>query len=242
MKTTHIVGTVAAVAVMALPLAATSPATAAPSPLKTADVSVLHGIPGLTVDVCASGKVLIPGFAPGTLTEPLKVPAGTYDIDLQAAVAGIAPGADCAGPFALSGSVSLKAGRNYTVTANLDATGKPALNLFTNNRAATGTGKGRVTVRHVAAAPAVEVFVNGAEVEQALTNPNAFQEVLKKGSYTVGAGLAGAEPDLIAVQETIVVKEGYNLIVYAWGVPQTVGGDGVKVANQYVKTVKNKKK
>jgi hypothetical protein len=55
MNAKRIMGAVASVAVVALPLVAVSPATAAPSPLKTANVSVLHGIPGLTVDVCASG-------------------------------------------------------------------------------------------------------------------------------------------------------------------------------------------
>lgn len=241
MRATRILGTVSAVAVLALPLMAMSPASAAPSTLKTASVSVLHGIPGLTVDVCASGKVLIPGFKPGTLTDPLKVPGGTYDIGLQAAVPGIAPGTECAGPIVLNASVSLTAGKDYTVTANLDSAGKPALNLFTNNRAATGNDKGRLTVRHVAAAPAVELFVNGTEVKQGLTNPNGFQQTLKKGGYALGAGLSGAEPDLIAVQASVAIKEGYNLIVYAWGVPQTVGGDGVKIATQYVKTVSNKR-
>jgi hypothetical protein len=183
---------------------------------------------------------MIPSFAPGTFGGPYKVPAGTYDLDLQAAVPGIAPGTQCAGPFSLSETVTVKAGMDYTVTANLDQAGKPALNVFTNNRSAPGTGKGRVTLRHLAAAPAVEVFLNGAEVKQGLTNPNGFQEVLKKGTYVLGAGLASATPDLIALQKSIVVKEGYNLILYAWGVPQTVGGEGVKVASQYVKTAPNK--
>lgn len=237
-------------AAVALPLsvAVTSPAAAADP--KPAQVSVLHGIPGLTVDVCAGGKVLIPGFAPGTLAGPLALPAATYDLGIQGAVPGIAAGADCAGPFALAASVAVAAGKNYTITANLDGTGKPALNVFTNNKAAvtryvsklTPT-TGRVTVRHIAAAPAVDVFVNGNVAISGLTNPNQAQTRLKKGTYQVAAGLAGAGSAGIALGPVpLQVRAGYNVIVYAWGVPQSVGGAGVQVAVQYVKLSAPKKR
>jgi hypothetical protein len=230
-------------AAVALPmtLAVTSPAAAADP--KPAQVSVLHAIPGLTVDVCAGGKVLLPGFAPGTLAGPLALPAASYDLGLQAAVPGIAAGAACAGPFALAAMVPVAAGKNYTITANLDGTGKPALNVFTNNRAPVtkfATKKtlttGRVTVRHVAAAPAVDVFVNGAVAFSSLTNPNQVSTTLKRGVYQAAAGLAGAGTAGIALGPVpLPVKAGYNVIVYAWGVPQSAGGAGVQVAVQYVK-------
>jgi hypothetical protein len=230
-------------AAVALPmtLAATTPASAAEA--KPAQVSVLHAIPGLTVDVCAGGKVLIPGFTPGTLAGPLALPAATYDLGLQAAVPGIAAGANCAGPFALAASVAVAAGKNYTITANLNSTGKPALNVFTNNRAPitkfvtkSTLNTGRVTVRHIAAAPAVDVFINGNVAISGLTNPNQAQAKLKRGVYQAAAGLAGAGSAGIALGPVpLPVKAGYNVIVYAWGVPQSAGGAGVQVAVQYVK-------
>lgn len=45
-------------------------------------VSVLHGVPGLTVDVFVDGEEFIPDFAPGTLTHPVMLPAGTYDVEI----------------------------------------------------------------------------------------------------------------------------------------------------------------
>jgi hypothetical protein len=39
-----------------------------------AQLSVLHGVPGLTVDVCVNDSVLLPGFTPGTLTPPINLP------------------------------------------------------------------------------------------------------------------------------------------------------------------------
>ena len=64
----------------------------------------------------------------------------------------------------------MAAGRDYTVTANLTAPPVvgPTLNVFVNNKAPltkyvskASLTTGRVTVRHIAVAPAVDVFVNG---------------------------------------------------------------------------------
>ena len=69
-----------------------------------------------------------------------------------------------------------------------------------------------------------------------LTNPNQVQTKLKRGVYQAAAGLAGAGAAGIALGPVpLPVKAGYNVIVYAWGVPQSVGGAGVQVAVQYVK-------
>ena len=72
MSTTRVLATLAttaAVAALALPASA--------STTGNATVSVLHAVPGLTVDVYANGEELIPDFTPGTLTDPLQLPAGT---------------------------------------------------------------------------------------------------------------------------------------------------------------------
>ena len=61
----------------ALVLLAT-PATAA----DTATVSILHAVPDTPVDVYANGERLIDDFQPGTLTDPLQLPAGSYDLAL----------------------------------------------------------------------------------------------------------------------------------------------------------------
>ncbi len=50
-----------------------APASAA----DTATVSVLHAVPDLPVDVYANGERLIDDFQPGTLTDPLQLPAGS---------------------------------------------------------------------------------------------------------------------------------------------------------------------
>lgn len=241
-------------AAVALPMsvAIASPAVAAEKP-RTATVSVLHAIPaavlagsgvaGGVVDVCANGSVeLVADLAPGQL-KTLKVAPGAYTLTVH-------PGAlGCAGPAILTATADVAAGRNYTVTANLFATGstppvESALNVYANNQAPLAktkkqsrkNGEGRVTVRHIAVAPAVDVFVNGDVAVSGLTNPNQAETTKKKGTYQVAAGLAGAGLAGIALGPLPVkVRQGWNVIVYAWGIPQTAGGEGVQVAVQYVK-------
>ena len=242
------VAAVGAAVALPMTLAVTSPAAAAEKPTK-ATVSVLHAIPGAVleklgvtgglVDVCANGTVeLINDFAPGSLNT-LEVAPGTYTLTVHAGAAG------CASTPLLSAQATVAAGRDYTVTANLTAPPVvgPTLNVFVNNKAPltkyvskASLTTGRVTVRHIAVAPAVDVFVNGNVAISGLTNPNQAQAKLKRGTYQVAAGLAGAGSAGIALGPVpLPVKAGYNVIVYAWGIPQSAGGAGVQVAVQYVK-------
>lgn len=177
----------------------------------TAKVSVLHGITSVgTVDVYANGAELIPNFTPGTLAGPLDVPAGTYEIAVYA------DAANGTGTPALTASVPVEAGKNYTLTANLTADGQPALNAFVNDTSAVGAGKSRVTVRHVAAAPAVDVRANGAVIVPGLTNPNEASLVTDAGTVSADVVLAGTTTVAIGPAE-LVLAEGTSTIVYAWG-------------------------
>jgi hypothetical protein len=230
----------AAVAVaLALPVglvAAAGPATAAPKPKpKTAMVTALHGIPGVTVDVYANGNLLIDNFTPGTM-KTMKVPGGSYDIAITAD--GMKP-TDPGMPL-LAATADVRNGKSYTIAAFLSPTadGKaaPAIKVFQNNQAKMPKGKGRLTVRHIAAAPAVDVFLNGNVAFSGLTNPNQVSGVVPKGTYQAAAGVAGAGTAGIALGPLPVsVRQGWNTIVYAWGIPQAAGGAGVQVAVQYVK-------
>ena len=53
---------------------------------------------------------------------------------------------------------------NYTAVAHLTEGGDPTATLFTNDTAPLAAGQGRLTVRHVAAAPAVDVLAGGSPV------------------------------------------------------------------------------
>lgn len=197
----------------ALPLAlacAVAPSFAA-ADNHDATVQILHGVPGLTVDVYANGDSLLTNFAPGTLTDPVKLPAGEYDLKVTAAGAG----ADGAAAIEAN-DVAVPGGANITVVAHLSADGTPVLTPFVNDVSATAAGEGRLTVRHTAAAPAVDVRANGAVAFSNLTNPNEAKADLPAGTISADVVLTGT--DTVAIGPADVnVTEGANTIVYAWG-------------------------
>jgi hypothetical protein len=126
-----------------------------------ATVSILHGVPGATVDVYANGEALLKNFKPGTLTDPQMLPAGSYD--LKVVKAGDGPDGDA---IVEANNVKVPGGANITVVAHLTAKGKPALTPYVNDVSMISPGEARIIVRHDAAAPAVDitqqVFVGGA--------------------------------------------------------------------------------
>ncbi|MHA6764030.1 DUF4397 domain-containing protein [Streptacidiphilus sp. PAMC 29251] len=199
-------GTVAAVALMGAGALA-QPAAAAGG---SATVSVLHAVPGLDVDVYANGKELLPDFKPGTLTAPLKLPAGTYDIKI------FKTGAGPDGTPAIEKKVPVPAGVNATLVAHLTADGKPTLDAFVNDMSKVPAGKARLTVRHVAAAPAVDIRAGGTPVFKNLTDPGEAKAVVAAGMVKADVVLAGTTMVAIGPAE-LNLAEGTNTVVYAWG-------------------------
>lgn len=206
------VGAVAAVA--ALPLALTTPAQAA----EDASVVVVHGVPGLTVDVYGSAdgtysadEALLEDFEPGTVTDPVSLPAGTYNLAVFAA------GEDPAGDPAIEAEgVEVPAGANISVVAHLDEGGDPVLTPFVNDVDPVGAGEARLVVRHTAAAPAVDVLAGGDPVFEGLTNPNEEQADLPAGTVSAAVALAGTTDPVIGPAD-LDLAEGTATIVYAYG-------------------------
>ncbi|MGW3866649.1 DUF4397 domain-containing protein [Streptomyces sp. NPDC005047] len=175
-----------------------------------ATVSVLHGVPGLTVDVYAGDKELIPDFEPGTLTDPMKLDAGSYDIKV------FKNGEGPDGTPAIEKSVDVPAGANATLVAHLTADGKPALDAFVNDTSKVPAGKARLTVRHVAAAPAVDVRADGKAVFEGLENPKEATGEVAAGTVSADVTLAGTDTVAIGPAD-LELAEGANTVVYAWG-------------------------
>jgi hypothetical protein len=198
--------------VVALALAVATLGGVATAKAGNATLNVVHGIPGLTVDVCVDGATAIPDFAPGTVITGVELPAGSHEFKI------VAQNGDCAGAGILVVVAGLKADKNYTAVANLDASGDPNLKLFTNNAKAVAKGTSRLTVRHTAAAPAVNVWANGA----VLIGGNHFiwgasrNLTVPKGSYRAKVTLPGESKAVIG-PATLQLKKGFAYQVYAWG-------------------------
>lgn len=190
-----------------------------------ATVSVLHGVPGATVDVYAGGKALLTNFKPGTLTDPLKLPAGSYDLKVVAAGAG--PNGKA---VIQANDVAVPGGANVTVVAHLDASGKPKLTPFVNDMSKLAAGEARLTVRHTAAAPAVDVRAGGKPVFENLTNSKEAKADLPAGTVKADVVLAGTSTVALGPAD-VPLEEGTNTIVYAWG---SASDNNLKLAVQKI--------
>jgi hypothetical protein len=185
----------------------TGPAQAADQ----ATVSILHGVPGATVDVYVDGKALLKNFKPGTLTDPQMLPSGSYDLKVVKA----GDGAD-GDAIVEADNVKVPGGANITVVAHLTTKGKPALTPYVNDVSTIPAGKARVIVRHDAAAPAVDVRADETPVFTDLTNPKQQSAEVAAGTIKADVVLAGTDKVAIG-PASLKLAEGTTTIVYAWG-------------------------
>jgi hypothetical protein len=171
----------------------------------TATVNVVHGIPGVAVKVCVDGKPVVDNFRYGDKIVGARLPAAPHRVRVVAA------GKPCQSSAILKSRYTLAQGGNYTIVANLNASGTPNLKAFVNNVKPTAPGKARLTVRHTAQAPAVNVWagrtkiiggtkftwgksatlaVPGATYQVKVTLPGSRQPVIGPTSKRVAAGRA----------------------------------------------------
>jgi hypothetical protein len=105
---------------------------------------------------------------------------------------------------------------NVSFVAHLNASNKPALSLFKNMNTEPGSKRSWLTVRHVAAAPTVDVRANSKLLFRSLSNTEERKISLPFGTYPVDVVLAGTTT--VAIPSTnLVIKDNINYVVYAWG-------------------------
>lgn len=201
-----VIGTVAALGLAA-------PAQAQPlrhHPAQAA-VSILHEVPNVPVDVYLNHHRVLNDFQPGSYAGPLKVDAGRYTVTITAASAKN-DRKPVIGPL----KVSFGAHRNYTVVAHLTASGTPTATSYFNTLRHVAVGNGRLIVRHDAAAPAVDILVNGSAAMTGLHNPHQSKAQVPAGTYQVAVALAGTTAPVIG-PATLPVAKNADTIAYAWG-------------------------
>ena len=200
----------AVVGAMAISLIGAVPALAGSA--RTTTLNVVHGIPGLDVDVCVNGEKAITDFNPGEVVPGIELPAGRYDLAV------VAKGDPCSKVVLSAMDVGLWQDRNYTAIANLDPKGMPHLTVFGANVSKTDDGQARLLLRHTAAAPAVNVWAGGAKLvggEWFDWGSRARRDV-PEGTYAVKVTLPGSTTAVIG-PATLTLNEGTVYQVFAWG-------------------------
>jgi Domain of unknown function (DUF4397) len=148
-----------ALALVALALPSPAPAADTGRPAGgAAKVNVVHGIPGAKVKVCVDGAPAIRRFTYGEKVVGVAVPAGRHHVRV------VPTGRRCESPAILRSRYALEAGKSYTLVASLEPSGTPRLRAFGNRVQPTDAGEARLTVRHLAQAPAVNVWAGGSKL------------------------------------------------------------------------------
>jgi hypothetical protein len=185
-------------------------ALAGPAAADEGTVTVVHGVPDLTVDVYVNGDVTLEDFAPGTVTDPLTLPAGDYELEVRPA------DADPDSDPAIAGSASLPADANASIVAHLDADGEPTLSVFVNDTSPTAAGEARLTVRHTAEAPTVDILADGSALVTGLANPDEASADVPAGTYAASVAPEGSTEPVLGPAD-LSLAEGTGTLVYAIG-------------------------
>jgi hypothetical protein len=143
------------------------------------------------VDVCVDGAEVKSNFTyKNRFTAEL--PAGEYRVVIRAAESG-----ECTGARVRGANVTLDGGKNYTAAAGLSKRGNVKLFAFANDVRDLRNGVARVEIRHTAAAPRVDVWVNGSPAIRKFPNGAEAKVKLPAGDYTVRVAPAGTKTTVI---------------------------------------------
>ena len=193
-------------------------------------VSVGHGIPGedvgldpaLPVDLIVDGACFYHDLEFGDFIGPVELAAGTYSVAVALSDGDpvLCDGTVVIGPV----DIPFEAGDNATIFAHLTDAGVPTATVFDNDVSNVVAGKTRLTVRHTANAPAVDIVLNrgrmgGRFIAEilGLANPNEAGPVdLRPGSYAVSVFESGTE-NLVFYVQPFVTAPRVSQIVYAVG-------------------------
>jgi hypothetical protein len=179
-------------------------AVTAPTTDDAGEVVIVHGVPGLVVDVLVDGDAAIEDFRYGDIVVT-SLPAGTYDL-------GVAAAGTTAALLALD-DVEVDAGTSYSVVAHLDADGDPVLTPFVNDATASG-----IQAFHVAAFGEVALLSGANVLADDVANGDTAKFDLAGGTTVtdVGIGLAGTTAAAIGLGD-VTVPDDTVLLVYAVG-------------------------
>jgi hypothetical protein len=174
-------------------VAATSPAAFAS---ENAYMYLVQGVPGLDyssstdpefpVDVLINNETCyIHGLTFGTITGPLTLVPGSYDVKISVANS-LAP---CTEAPLVDSTVTLDGGKNVSAVFALSSTGAPTIDTFSNNFSAVSVGNARISFALAADSPAVQVILENTSTQKLYTysaNPGTLlNELLPAGNYTI---------------------------------------------------------
>ena len=201
-------GTALAALALAAPLALLTAAPA--SAADPASVTVVHGVRGLVADVRLDGKLVLSGFAPERVTDPLSVPAGRHRIQAWPS------GADEDTEPVVDEVLTFEAGQQATAAIGLDGEGTPDVTLYDDEELLPEDGDTALVVRGLAEADPVRVLAGDRTLAPSLTSASQGVARVDPGSYAVTVEAAEGGDTLVPSQD-VPVAAGRAVVLYLVG-------------------------
>lgn len=151
---------------------------------QAAELSVVHGVNGtdlglaeaLPVDISLSGSCALKNVPFRTVSSTLQVAAGSHEVVIRLS------NGNCTGALVAQTRLDLSINENSTIVAHLSEEGAVRLTKFINDRQPTANNLGRVTLRHTAAAPAVDIWYRARRASRVV---RALRSGEQNGSETI---------------------------------------------------------
>ena len=170
---------------------------------ETAQVVVVHGVPGLEVDVLVDGEAAITEFEFGDVVVT-DLPAGSYTLAVAATGTTQA---------VLTLEATLTAGTSVTVAAYLDTNGDPKLAAFANETGATG-----IQPFHLANFGEVDILVGTDAVLEGVANGVTARIDVDGGTTVEAVGIGAAGTGVAAIElGDVTVPAGKLVLAFAIG-------------------------
>jgi uncharacterized protein DUF4397 len=170
----------------------------------------INGVPGLPVDVYWNETLRIPAFQPGTISDPVTPRAHTGTQYCRPV------GAPADGPVIAQGEFELAPNSNVTTIMHLNTAGEPIMSGFVNDISGIRAGQGRLTVRHTAAAPAMNVSVEGGPVLRGISAGREVSAAVPAGAFDITVALASSDETVIQPVK-VEVPAGGQTVLYPIG-------------------------
>lgn len=172
-------------------------------------VTIVHGLPRFTADIYVNGDLVLSGFKPREVTDPIELAAGDYEVAIRDA------GAPKSSEPALAAELAVPGGKDLSIVAHLDESATPTVSVFENEVSRVPAGKALVLLRHQAAAPPIEVRSDGQALFSVASGEQAERTLSAETHELAVAMVDGGDP--LVEPTTLELDEGVAYFVYLIG-------------------------
>jgi len=195
-----------AVTVAAAPAVLVAPAEAATG----ANLYIVQGLPGKSLDISIDGKTVATKVATAKMVGPFGVAAGKRMITAKQGATVV-----------IQREVTVGSGASLDVVIHqpVSPTGAPVITTYTNKLDAVPADKGGLRVAHDAAVGPADILVNGKVTFANVANGESLEAVVPAATYKVAIVPAGATSPVVLGPLDLPIQAGYLTRVFAVGDP-----------------------